>query len=330
MQNMALPKNLPVRGGSSPDIEDRAFLTADDILSRPQLGAALVMLAGKLRDRFHANPRLGRALGSHQRWLLSQAAVALHLEYQPGVRDSGLTVGRLRDLITANAAASRNTVLNFLEEMRHYRFVQDIPATQGSRGRRRLIEVSEIAEQAMADWIRINLAALDMLDDGERIAALDANPDLFRQTQPASARACLQDPAWLEPPTDVGLFQWTDGGGLVMDELILRMGDTSPNEDGQISVGAINVRRLADHFLMSHTHLQRLFRKAAEAGILGWSGARRKADLWVSRAFIANYQRWQAVKFSHIDRAFREAQAAAGATAAEPRAAGLHQVQRWS
>jgi Asp-tRNA(Asn)/Glu-tRNA(Gln) amidotransferase B subunit len=90
------------------------------------------------------------------------------------------------------------------------------------------------------------------------------------------------------------------------------MGTEPPDEQGHFMVGAINVRRLADQYLMSHTHLQRLFRKAAEAGIAGWSGTRRKADLWVTEEFIANYQRWQAVKFSHIDRAFRHARARPG------------------
>ncbi len=324
MQNSALQKDMAQRGTFPSMTENGSYLTADEILSKPKLRAGLRTISERMMERFLANPRLGRALGSHQRWLLSQAAFALHLEYQPGVRDSGLTVGRLRDLITANSAASRNTVLNFLEEMRHYRFVRDIPAPEGSRGRRRLIEVSEIAEQAMTDWIRANLAALDTLDDGDRLEALEADPSLFRDTQPVSARACLEDPAWLEPPADVGLFQWTDGGGLVMDELILRIGDTPPNEEGRICVGAINVRKLADHFLMSHTHLQRLFRKAAEAGIVGWSGARRKADLWISDEFLGNYQRWQSVKFSHIDRAFRQAQAK------RRNAGALHAVQRWS
>lgn len=309
MQNTERQTNPLAFGGVIVDTRKNDYLTPEEILARPGFRGALVMLAEKLCERFMGNPRLGRALGSHQRWLLSQAAFALYMEFIAGKPDSGLTVGRLRDLVTVNSAASRNTVLNFLEEMRHYRYVADIPPPEGVKGRRRFLQVSETAEQAMLDWFRANLLVLDTIDGGNRLAALAADPSLFARTQPVAARACLQDRAWLEPPPDVALFEWTDGGGMVSGELVMLTGTKTPNDQGRICAGAINVRKLADNFLMSHTHLQRLFRKAAETGVVGWSGTRRKSDLWVSKAYIDNYQRWQAVKFSHLDRAFRQAEA---------------------
>ena len=313
MQNLAL--NVPSTTSASPapamaDTLPRALLPAD-ISSHPEILSALARLASGLRDVFGGNPRLGRTLASHQRWLMAQAAMALHLEYRPEDRTSGLTVGRLRDIVTATSAASRNTVLNFMEEMRHYRFVRDIPPPQSNRQRRRRVEVTEIADQAMRRWFEVNLMVLDYLDGGNRQKTHLDRPDIFERAQPAMARACLADPVWLEPPPHVGLFQWTEGGALVMDELVARSILHAPGEDGLQPVGQVNIRSMADEYLMSHTHLQRLFRKAAELGVIGWSGQRRKADLWVRQDFLEDYARWQAAKLSHLDRAWQAAVAAA-------------------
>lgn len=282
-------------------------LSADEICAHPRLPVALAGLSAQLRQQYLQNPRLGRTLASHQRWLLSQATLALHFEYDSTDKASGLTVGRLRELITVTSAASRNTVLNFMEEMRHYRYVQDVPHPEGARSRRRRIVVTDIATQAIQSWLLANLAILDLLDGGSRAARLVEEPQLVSVIQPLAARACLADPRWVDPVDNVGLFQWTEGGALAMDELLIRCGQNPADEEGRHSVGPINIRLLADQFLMSHTHLQRLFRKAAEAGVVGWTGARRKADLWVAASFLAEYRAWQSIKLAHVDAAYHQA-----------------------
>nr|WP_316653334.1 hypothetical protein [uncultured Gellertiella sp.] len=306
MHDFALPIDILSHGNSN-DSDAFSPLTVERILASPRFQQALCDLSGNLLATFQANPRLCRALGSHQRWLLSQAAFALHFEYHVANKASGLTVGRLRDLITPTGAASRNTVLNFIEEMRHYRYVRDIPHPDGGRSRRRRVEISEQAEETMATWFRFNIALLDQIDGGERQAALVRDPGIFRRAQPVAARRCLEDKAWLDPPVAVGLFQWTESGGLVMDELMARCGRTTANAEGRYNLGTVNIRAMADAYLMSHTHLQRLFRKAAEMQVIGWEGNRRKAELWVSADFLDDYRRWQAAKLVHLDHAFHAA-----------------------
>lgn len=307
MQNLALQMQSSTAQGETAAEQAPRALTQAEIAAHPAILAALAQLAVGLRGVFGDNPRLGRTLASHQRWLMTQAAMALFLEYRPEERNSGLTVGRLRDIVTATSAASRNTVLNFMEEMRHYRFVRDVPAPASGRLRRRRVEVTEIADRAMRRWFEVNLMVLDGLDGGRRAELHAADPAIFERAQPVMARACLADPLWVDPPGHVGLFQWTEGGALVMDELVARATRYEPAEDGRQPVGQVNVRSMADEYLMSHTHLQRLFRKAAEVGVIGWSGQRRKADLWVSTAFLQDYARWQAAKLSHLDQAFQAA-----------------------
>lgn len=307
MRNTAMPIVMPEPGCSIENELISSPLCAEVIMKNPRLQEGLTRLSMELRAVYLLNPRLGRTLASHQRWLLTQVAFALHLEYDPDDKTSGLTVGRLRELITAKAAASRNTVLNFVEEMRHYRYVRDVPVPSGARTRRRRMEVTELASEAMLAWFKSNLSVLDLLDGGNRLDMLARNPAIFRIAQPIAARACVADPLWLEPPAAVGLFQWTEGGALVMDELVTLCSKSDIDETGRFRVGAINIRMMADEFMMSHTHLQRLFRKAAEADVVGWTGTRRKADLWVCADFMSQYRQWQSVKLAHIERAFRQA-----------------------
>ena len=287
-------------------------LCAERIFTNPKFARELAKLALDLRAQFISGPRVARTLASHQRWLITQCGFALHLEYDPQDKNSGLTVGRLRDLVTASGAASRNTVLNHIEEMRSYRFVRDVAKPGAGRTRRRRMEATELAIEAMQAWFHYNIAMLDRLDDGNRVEQNRADPDIFRIAQPLTARACIADPVWLEPTPTIGLFQWTEGGALVMDELVARTGDAVPDDEGRYRVGTLNIRAMSDHFMMSHTHLQRLFRKAAEVGVVGWIGPRRKAELWLSADFLTEYRRWQSVKLGHLAAAFEQAVAERG------------------
>ncbi len=306
MHDFALPIDILSHGNSN-DSDAFSPLTVERILASPRLQQALCDLSGNLLATFQANPRLCRALGSHQRWLLSQAAFALHFEYHVANKASGLTVGRLRDLITPTGAASRNTVLNFIEEMRHYRYVRDIPHPDGGRSRRRRVEISEQAEETMATWFRFNIALLDQIDGGERQAALVRDPGIFRP-RPAgrgaslSGRQGLAGPACGRRPVSVD-GKRRAGDGRTDGALWPHHGQCR----GTLHLGTVNIRAMADAYLMSHTHLQRLFRKAAEMQVIGWEGNRRKAELWVSADFLDDYRRWQAAKLVHLDHAFHAA-----------------------
>ncbi len=277
--------------------------TAEALSGHPGFVAALACLARNLRAVHDETPRLARALTSQQRWLLSQAAFALYLEGDPDDPESGLTTVRLKELITGIGGASRNTVLNYLDEMVTYRFAQyaDVP---GRRYRR--LEVTDMAHAAMMRWFLANLMALDMLDGGGRAAAMQREPQLLRAAQPLAARACLSDPAWREPPGRIAVFLWTESGGLVLDELIARL-DPAAAREGRIDIGRIDIRRMAETFMLSRTHLQRVLKKAAEMGCIGWNEPSRAASAWFSTDFLREYAAWQAIKFAAIDQAFEAA-----------------------
>ena len=104
--------------------------TAEQLAGNCSFLMSIRFLAGRTRGMFDAGPRLARLLASHQRWLLTQTAYALHLEYDPRDPTSGFTAVRLTGRITAHKVASRNTVLAFIEELYTYRFITHTPGDE--------------------------------------------------------------------------------------------------------------------------------------------------------------------------------------------------------
>ncbi|MFA7415273.1 MAG: hypothetical protein WC048_12370 [Rhizobium sp.] len=272
----------------------------EELQAHPDFMMALRFLAEELRSVYDGNPRLARFLASHQRWLLSQAAFALYLEYDPAIPQTGLTTARLRDMITGVNAASRNTVLNFLDQLQSYRFIR---VADDPNKRPRRFEATEVCENAMFHWVTANLASLDHVDGGSRARVLLARPELFRLVQPRVARRAIDDSHWREPPRRVAMFLWTEAGGLVMDELVRRIIAPITGAD-RYDLGRVDARAMAQQFMMSRTHLQRLLRKAVDEGCLQWHDERKKTHLWFSRDFLEEYIGWQAVKFALVDEAF--------------------------
>lgn len=278
-------------------------LSIDQLRSSPAFCEALRVYARELQGEYDGNPRLARLLSSHQRWLLSQCAFALHIEHDPDVPGSGLTASRLRDMITASNAASRNTVLNFLDQLHSYRFIR----LAGEVARRpRRYEATEVTHLAMMRWTLANLATLDRVDGGERAPTLAARPELFKLIQPLAARRSFEHDGWREPPPRVAMFLWTEAGGLVMDELVRRIEVADPAAE-RYDIGRVDARAMAEHFMMSRTHLQRLLRRAIEAGGLQWQDEGKKTHLWFMADLLNEYCGWQAIKFSLIDEAFDHA-----------------------
>lgn len=278
-------------------------LSIDQLRSSPAFCDALRVFATDLRGEYDGNPRLARLLSSHQRWLLSQCAFALHIEHDPDVPGSGLTASRLRDMITASNAASRNTVLNFLDQLHCYRFIR----LAGETARRpRRYEATEVTHQGMVRWMLANLATLDRVDGGSRAQTLAARPELFKLIQPHAARRSFEHDGWREPPPRVAMFMWTEAGGLVMDELVRRI-EASDASAERYDIGRVDARAMAEHFMMSRTHLQRLLRRAVEAGGLQWQDEGKKTHLWFMADLLNEYCGWQAIKFSIIDEAFDHA-----------------------
>lgn len=291
-------------------------LSVEALASSAGFFNAVLSYARGMVEMYGANPRLASIFASQQRWLMAQSGLALYHERDPQDPASGFYSGRFVDYIVANAIASRNTAASFTQEMVAYRFARHIADRPDKRARP--LEPTEVALDYVWKWLQAHLTILDVLDGGTRTTAIEQAPDLFARLQPAIAHALVGNDRVRRPGPTFDLFTWVNSGGVVMDDLFSRIGLFDPNAQ-RADIGAVSSSDLSDRFMISKTHLKRIFSKAAELGSMGWDGPPGRGNLWLSKGFIREYWDYQAEKFALIDQVY--ARLAGGFSAATAPAA---------
>lgn len=279
-------------------------LTREEIAVHPQFPAIERHIAEHLIAIHDKTPRLSRLKASHRKWLMTHSLYALSLQRVESDPLSGLTATRFIEIVMQLGAASRNTAAAFLAELVAYKFLRDVPGVTDRRVR--VLETTDISNQAMIGWFMGHMACLDQLDSGRRLAVCTADPRLFRIAQPIAAAALMADPEWRNPPDSIGHFLNSDMGGMVLHDLISRV-DTVPERAERISIGPVALSVIGERYLVSATNLKRMFKRAETEGLLGWTQPRRRGDLWLSDTFISDYFRWQSAKFAALDEAYHMA-----------------------
>ncbi len=277
----------------------------DRFAANPALFPVLQQAARHMIELYDHFPRIARLVAAQQKWLLTQAAYALHLQRDPTDPLSGITAARLLEVIAATGLSSRNTATAFLAELRAYKLVRDVAGSTSKRSRP--LEPTETSHEAMTLWFRGQMRSLDLIDRSNRVAQLEANPDIFRHAQPLAAKRLIADPAWREPPLSISCFVWTEYGGLILDDFVSRIANAEP-EDGRHWVENLRFSELSSHYSLSRTHVRRLFARAEAQGWLGWqdrNGSRNR--IWATASFVDDYKRWQSIKFCALERAYKEA-----------------------
>jgi hypothetical protein len=283
--------------GSGTDLD--VFAANPALLPVLQQGARHMI---ELYDHF---PRIARLVAAQQKWLLTQAAYALHLQRDPADPLSGITASRLLDTIVEYGAASRNTATAFLAELLAYKLIRDVPVSTSKRSRP--MEPTETSHEAMGLWFRGQMRSLDLLDGGDRVIRLEGTPEIFHRAQPLAAKWLLADREWREPPVSISSFVWTEYGGLILDDFVARIINPEP-VDGLHWVEDLRFAELSNHYSLSRTHVRRLFARAEALGSMGWQDrSANRNRIWATAAFIGDYKRWQSVKFMALDRAYHEA-----------------------
>ncbi len=291
------PPSAIESAGSSAEVEIFA--------ANPALFAVLQQGARHMIELYDHFPRIARLVAAQQKWLLTQAAYALYVQRDPADPLSGITASRLLDIIVEFGAASRNTATAFLAELLAYKLVRDVPGSPSKRSRP--LEPTEVSHDAMRLWFRGQMRSLDLLDSGDRVERLEANPEIFYRAQPLAAKRLIADRAWREPPLSISCFVWTEYGGLILDDFFSRIVNPVP-ENGYHWVEDLRFAELSNHYSLSRTHVRRLFTRAEALGSLGWQERNgSKNRIWATASFIEDYKRWQSVKFCALDQAYGEA-----------------------
>jgi hypothetical protein len=278
-------------------------LTRASIAAHPLFPAIERQIALHLIGIHTETPRLSRLKASHRKWLMTQSLFALALSRRPEDPLSGLTATRFVEIVMRLGAASRNTATAYLAELVAYKFLRDIPDVPDKRVR--ILETTEASNAAMMSWFTGHMACLDRLDGGNREASTKADPRIFRLAQPMAAQMLVDDPIWRDPPETIGHFLWSDLGGMVLHDLIARLGDFD-RAAPRTTAGPVTLAELSETYAISATNLKRMFKKAESEELLGWEMPRRRGNLWLSQRFIEDYFTWQSAKFAALDIAYRE------------------------
>ncbi|WP_159948075.1 hypothetical protein [Rhizobium sp. 18065] len=278
-------------------------LTRASIAAHALFPAIEKQIAQHLIAIHNETPRLARLKASHRKWLMTHAMFALSLSRRDDDPMSGLTATRFIEIVMRLGAASRNTATAYLAELFAYKFLRDVPDVPDRRVR--VFETTEVANAAMMRWFIGHMACLDRLDGGDREATTIADPRIFKLGQPIAAEILVEDPLWRDPPDTIGHFLWSDLGGMVLHDLITRLGDFD-RAAPRTPVGPVTLAELSEIYMISTTNLKRMFKKAESEDLLGWDLPRRRGNLWLSRRFIEDYFTWQSAKFAALDVAYRE------------------------
>jgi hypothetical protein len=274
----------------------------DRLLADSRFHDCLVFAAAELLATHREIPREVRYLADLQKWQLSQATLALHFEHRLDPARPPISPGNLLRFLVDTPIASRNTVLAFLAEMRHYGLVEPVASVDR---RQRIFIARPHTEDLIRRWFRTHLEALDRMDGADRAERLRAAPDLILHAQARMARTLLSIQEWCRPPNAIDLFTRAEGGNSILHDIASRAPWQLPAE--RVWIGSVTSNGIAALYQISQSHTARVLARARDAGLIGWALAGNRGECWVSPVLVLEYRRWQALKFSAISQAFHEA-----------------------
>lgn len=246
-------------------------------------------------------PRVVRYVASMQKWLITQAIVALHFERKHDEARPPLTAGSLIDFFAEHQPFSKNTLTAHLAELRTYGLLVPLE----SRDKRvKPLQLSPYGEVLVGQWLESHLSALDRMDRGNRAPTLAGNPHLLARIHPLAIRALVFDPAWAAPPASVDLFVRTESGSNILHELVCRLPADITSMADPIRLGPLHASEVSTRHTLSRGHVQRVFSRARAEGLLIWSLPGNQGDLFVSGTLLQDYANWQGVKFQAISDAY--------------------------
>lgn len=275
-----------------------------ELVADPRFRICLSASATELLATHGEIPREVRYVADLQKWLLSQATLALHFRHQTDPLAPQLSPSALLRSLEGTGVASRNTISAFLQEMVHYGLAAPCPSPDR---RQRSLIATPLAEALISRWTSTHITALDRIDQGTRAAFLAENPAMIRDIQPRMTQLLLADAAWLQPKASVGLFTHANQGSNLLHHILSHLPWDITTE--WVAVGRITARDLAAHYLISQTHIARLLHSAEQAGLLRWPDPDRRGPCEAAAHLVQDYRAWQAAKFAALSTAFKEAAA---------------------
>lgn len=252
-----------------------------------------------------ASWRTAALFATQQRWLVSHVALSCYFTGKQSGHP-GLTRRSIGHLSLRYGIASRNTAHAFFEEAMKYGVIQLVDKEGDMR-----TDQARPSPQTLAfltQWYAIHFQTLDLIDGGDRAARFLARSDeIITLAQPILTNALLSNTEVRAPRPLYTIFTRADAGGLLMDRLIAGIDLNAAPSSGKYLTDVGTISYLARSFGLSRAHTSRKLAAAEEIGGIGWSGARGRSRIWISREFFEEYTRAQARKLVILDTALMEA-----------------------
>jgi len=300
LQALLLRFKMPMHSDPASLRNGCRYFSVDDLMADASFAAALRDAALELLAIHRRAPRVVRYVADLQKWLLSQATLAMHFERKLNPACPPVTASNLAKFLVENRIASHNTAVSHLKEMAHYKLFEPV---ETSDRRTNAMQATAYTEQLIRQWFDGHLRSLDGMDAGDRHYRSEADPTILFRGQPRIARRLFHHPDWYSPPESIALFVKSESGSNILHDLMSRVPST-PDVDERLWIGVVSARLTAADYVISRSHAGRLLTAAQSAGLLGWEAAKKSGDCWISAKLVLDYRRWQAVKFSVISEVF--------------------------
>ncbi|KAB2693158.1 hypothetical protein F9K79_21705 [Ochrobactrum sp. Kaboul] len=279
------------------DINIPAIFDPADLVRNERFHDCLQTTASELLAITAELPREVRYLSDMQKWLLSQATFAIHFEHQTDPRNPPISPTNLLNFLKGTPIASKNTTLAFLQETRHYNFIEPLP----TRDRRQhLFRACTTTEELIRLWLTTHLIAIDRMDNGNRATLMLRHPDMLRYAQPIMTRDVLHNSDWCRPQPSIANFTHSESGNNILHDVASRAPWTFSGDRAWI--GKVTSNGISTRYRMSQSNTARILARARDAGLIGWERPGNRGDCWISATLVQDYRQWQALKFAAISK----------------------------
>lgn len=279
----------------------------ETMIQKDSFAAALRLLAGSFIALYEGSPEMTALFATRQGRLLCHALLALYFQKstacETGEDELALTREDFGHLALRHGLASHSVAYVFFKEALKRGLTR--PASPSHDGRIAGVAPSPPALAMLVQWYDVHFQALDLLDEGFRASRFMARSEIMLpHIHPRVSQAFLSHPEVRCPGPLSIIFNWFDGGGLLMDRLIAGIDWERPPEHGRRVTDVQTVTQLAAALSLSRIHVGRKLAAAELIGGIGWSGRRGRSALWISQGFYEEYARTQARKLLILDEAF--------------------------
>jgi DNA-binding transcriptional ArsR family regulator len=244
-------------------IERTPHVSLEEILGNPRFPDARKLYLDRFLGVYGHDPFLVRLLIETGRFLVYHLAVVLDAGQDPDRRETGFTVGRLKQQIAASGlGASARQVDHLVARLREVGFLDVVPSDKDRR--LRILKPTEKMLEHDRDWLAAHYAPLTLLCPQNDYGPVMRRDPAFQVLHRRAAMAFWPlGMKLLASVPDMMLFFYRAGGHMVLAALL-----QSALADPDRPHTAVPYADIGDRFGVSRTHVRQLLVAAQDAGLV--------------------------------------------------------------